>query len=192
MGWHIDALRITYCQAPAPELSVRPPPREPWRRHAAGGCSSRGHGHPGAPDGCGAAAASSRPPPPPLLVLAAAPHPALALLPPVEAYLTATSLEALEAEGGLLPHEARALAALRAAAAAAAPPLLSGTQLFEQLAASVLLSTVSQSVAPELAGREGPGPARCRHQGCPGGSGNVPAVPRHTAPAPRPTGAAGV
>lgn len=64
----------------------------------------------------------------------------------VEAYLTATNLDALEAGGELLPHEARALEALRAAAAAAAPPVLSGTQLFRQLEASQLLSTVGQAV----------------------------------------------
>lgn len=64
----------------------------------------------------------------------------------VEAYLTATNVDALEAEGELLPHEAQALEALRAAAAAAAPPVLSGTDLYLQLAASKLLSTVSHSV----------------------------------------------
>lgn len=62
----------------------------------------------------------------------------------VEAYLTATSLDMLEADGALLPHEARALEALRAAAAAAAPPVQSGTALYQQLAASELLSTVRE------------------------------------------------
>ncbi|KAI7842685.1 hypothetical protein COHA_003616 [Chlorella ohadii] len=68
----------------------------------------------------------------------------------VEAYLTATNVDALEAEGELLPHEAQALEALRAAAAAAAPPVLSGTDLYLQLAASKLLSTGCEAIDEHL------------------------------------------
>lgn len=63
----------------------------------------------------------------------------------MEAYLTATHLDALaETAGGLAPHEEAALAALQAAAAAAAPPVLSATALVQQLEdpANTLLSTV--------------------------------------------------
>lgn len=62
----------------------------------------------------------------------------------MEAYLTSTLMddELAEADGGLLPHEAQALAALTAAAQRAAPPVLSGTQLLAQLRATRVLSTV--------------------------------------------------
>lgn len=117
--------------------------------NAAGRCCSARGLEPCAEDRC--VAADARVPPPPLPPRS----PSLLVRPPatlinkqlaaaVEAYLTATNLDALEAEGELLPHEARALEALRAAAAAAARPVQSGTALYQQLAASELLSTVRQ------------------------------------------------